>query len=286
MMTTEIIEINNFTVMKEQSIAGKNTVEVCDVGQEAVGFVFYESGNVNLDVKYRNTKETIQCESGLASSFFCSEEVRFTHHILGDKPLKSVSVFSSVDYLQKLAEATPEVEKKLNCLLFPQDDFVLGPSFLMSPDMQQAVLKIFRNTYFGAMKQMFVESQAIELMAHYLGMAKIDEPKSSISRQDRERLFFAKEILLGNLEEPPSLKELSKLVGLNDYKLKKGFKGLFGMPVYKYLQQERLKIAHNLLLDKEISVQQAAYSVGYESLSSFSNAFLDKFGYRPSRVGK
>lgn len=170
--------------------------------------------------------------------------------------------------------------------MFPQDDFVLGPSFLMSPDMQQAVLKIFSNTYFGAMKQMFVESQAIELMAHYLGMAKIDEPKSSISRQDRERLFFAKEILLGNLEEPPSLKELSKLVGLNDYKLKKGFKGLFGMPVYKYLQQERLKIAHNLLLDKEISVQQAAYSVGYESLSSFSNAFLDKFGYRPSRVGK
>ena len=283
-MTTEFIEVNDWVVMKEQSVLGQSTIEVCDAEEAALGFLFYGSGQVRTEIKYHNRQKMFQAARGQATSFFSSADVQFTHHVFGGQALKSIGILLSVTHLQDLVAVHPEGYSSLKQILNPQDDFVFGPSYLMTPDMQQAVDKIFNSTYTGVTQKLLIESQAIELMAHFLGMATQDKEHPTIRKQDKERLFAAKDILTENLETPPSLSELSRLVGLNDYKLKKGFKQLFGMPVYKYLQQERLKVAHNLLKDKEISVYQAALSVGYESLSSFSNAFNEKFGYRPSKV--
>jgi transcriptional regulator GlxA family with amidase domain len=77
---------------------------------------------------------------------------------------------------------------------------------------------------------------------------------------------------------------LSRQIGLNSFKLKKHFKELFGVPVFKYLQNERLNRANELLRNQSLSVQEVAWEVGYDSLGSFSNAFTRKFGYRPSEI--
>ena len=111
-----------------------------------------------------------------------------------------------------------------------------------------------------------------------------EDKVTSMKDNEREKLYRAKEIISNNMEAPPSITELSRLIGLNDFKLKKNFKELFGFPVYKYLQNERLIKAHDLLSSQDVTIQEAAWSVGYESLSSFSNAFVKKFGFRPSEV--
>jgi len=86
------------------------------------------------------------------------------------------------------------------------------------------------------------------------------------------------------MDNPPSLDELSRQIGLNSFKLKKSFKAVFGVPVFKYLQNERMAKAHELLRSKDATVQEAAWQVGYDSLSSFSNAFAKKYGFRPSEI--
>ncbi|MEO1451530.1 MAG: AraC family transcriptional regulator, partial [Bacteroidota bacterium] len=70
---------------------------------------------------------------------------------------------------------------------------------------------------------------------------------------------MARDILAGNLESPPSLSELARQIGLNTFKLKKQFKELFGVPVFKYLQQQRLNKAHELLRLHGATVQEAAW---------------------------
>ncbi len=45
-----------------------------------------------------------------------------------------------------------------------------------------------------------------------------------------------------------------------------------------------LTLAHKMIRNQEMTVQEAAWHVGYDSLSSFSNAFEKKFGYRPSQI--
>jgi transcriptional regulator GlxA family with amidase domain len=123
------------------------------------------------------------------------------------------------------------------------------------------------------------------LLAHFFAHLGAEKEKTT-NKIDSDKLFQAKEIMIQNIATPPSLSELSKQIGLNNNKLKKNFKELFGIPVFKYLQEQRLNKAHELLSNTDKNIQETAWFVGYESLSSFSNAFHKKFGVRPSELKK
>ena len=150
-------------------------------------------------------------------------------------------------------------------------------------EMERIVDAFFSNTYTGKTKMMFFRSQITALLSHFFGQLAIQQTEVSKSSY-KEQLNRAKNILLENIDNPPSLSELSKEIGFNTTRLKKEFKAFFGVPVFKYLQNERLTSAHKLIREKEVTVQEAAWQVGYDSLSSFSNAFAKKFGYRPSQI--
>jgi len=75
--------------------------------------------------------------------------------------------------------------------------------------------------------------------------------------------------------------ELARLAGLNDYKLKAGFRQVFGTTVFGYLRQQRLEQARQLLQAQEISVTEAAATVGYSSQGHFAAAFRKQFGINP-----
>lgn len=283
-MTTDIIEINNFIVLIEQSNSEKPIVQKCDIDGEAVGFAFYGSGNVELEIKYESKTRTVKNTTGIAISFFGNSKVEFSHKIEPNKPLQSISIFSKLKHLHTLPEAEHKIFKEyLPQLISPKANFVEGPSFYMTPDMQNAVQKILTTRYTGGMRLMFLKSQVNELLAHFFAFISMDKG-CGLTDADKDKIFQAKEIIENNISKPPSLNELSKLIGLNSNKLKKNFKEIFGVPVFKFLQEERLNKAYALLSSSDMGVQEAAWFVGYESLSSFSNAFQQKFGARPNEI--
>ena len=110
--------------------------------------------------------------------------------------------------------------------------------------------------------------------------------KRALNASDVERIHHASKILLSNLGEPPSLLALSRLVGLNDYKLKIGFRQVFGTTVFGYLYQHRMQQAQALLKVGKCSVSDVAGLVGYTNLSAFSTAFKRKFGMSPNTYKK
>ncbi len=287
-MTTDIIEINNFIVLIEQSYANKITTENCGLDDEIIGISFYGSGDVALNINYKNQQKTIQNTSGIATSFFGNDKVSFTHKIAPNKALQSISIFSTIKNLHKLPQHEFEIYNQyLQPLLYPKSDFVEGPQIFMNLDMQKAVEKICNTTYTGATRKLFIKSQVMELLSHFFAIISNKNWKeNTIPKKEIEKLYQAKKILSNNMVSPPSLNELSKQIGLNNYKLKKNFKELFGIPVFKYLQNERLEKAHELLCNGNTNIQETAWFVGYESLSSFSNAFTKKFGFRPSQIKK
>jgi AraC family transcriptional activator of pyochelin receptor len=283
-MTTDIIELNDFIVLIEQSNASKTFVQKCEIDGDAVGFAFYGSGNVELEIKHNQQTKYLTNTTGLAICFFGNQKVEFAHKIEPDKPLQSISIFSKLKNMHLLSPAEKEIfEEYLPDLLNPKEHFVKGPSFYMTLDMQLAVQKIFNTTYTGNTRLLFLKSQVNELLAHFYGLLMNDQ-KTDFSETDKNKLFQAKEIVTHNYSQPPSITQLSKMVGLNSNKLKKNFKELFGIPVFKYIQEERLNKAYELLQHSDKTVQEAAWDVGYESLSSFSNAFFKKFGTRPNEV--
>ncbi|NGM66817.1 helix-turn-helix domain-containing protein [Sphingobacterium sp. SGR-19] len=283
-MTTDIVEVNNFIVLIEQSNADQPIVQTCAIDGDAVGFAFYGSGEVKLEIKHQNQTKIVTNTKGIAISFFGNSKVEFSHKIGPNRPLQSVSIFSKLNNLHILPQEEQEIFSDfLPELLNPIADFVEGPRFYMTPYMQNAVHKIMTTTYKGNTRQMFLKSQVNELLSHFFAFLASDK-KESISNEDKGKLFKAKEIMESNISSPPSLSELSKLIGLNNSKLKKNFKELFGIPVFKFLQEERLNRAYEMLSNTGENVQEVAWHVGYDSLSSFSNAFRQKFGVRPNEI--
>lgn len=283
-MTRDYIDINDFTILVEESAGKEPFIDACSFEEPSIGVAFYGAGNVEVSVEYRGKKIPYTHTKGLALSFYADEHVSFAHHVSADKPLQCIVIVTALRNLEKLPNDEGDIfSNLLNELVNPSDSYVEGPRFFMSPEMNHVVDLVFKNKYHGKTKMMFFRSQMTVLLSHFFGhLASTETDK--LKKPEQNKLHLAKEILLKNIDNPPSLSELSRLIGLNSYALKKDFKNLFGVPVFKYLQNQRLEVANNLIRHENATVQEAAWHVGYDSLSSFSNAFAKKFGYRPSQI--
>ncbi|WOD43547.1 helix-turn-helix transcriptional regulator [Hwangdonia lutea] len=283
-MTRDFIHINDFIILVEEAKTNEPTTDSCFFDEPLIAVAFYGSGNVDLNVKYGTKNKIFSYTKGLALSFYADENVEFLHSVSPLKSLQCIVVATSINNIDNLPNEEGELfSEMLNQLVNPSDHYVEGPTFYMTPEMQTIVDSLFNIQYEGKTKMMFFRSQITALLSHFFGqLASLKTAK--IKTTEREKLNQAKDILLNNLDNPPSLSEISKQIGLNTFKLKKEFKEFFGVPVFKYLQNERLTLAHEMIRNQETTVQEASWHVGYDSLSSFSNAFEKKFGYRPSQI--
>ena len=95
----------------------------------------------------------------------------------------------------------------------------------------------------------------------------------TLSMPEAQAIYQAKRRMQEDLKQDWTLKELTQLTGLNDYKLKTGFQQLYQSSPADYLRDVRMEKAWHLLSGKKYSVSQVAEEVGYTNLSAFSKAF-------------
>jgi AraC family transcriptional activator of pyochelin receptor len=158
-------------------------------------------------------------------------------------------------------------------------------SYRWQATVKAVLFQIFQVRMSPLAQRIFIESKALELIAIILDLySKGDPAQFSLSRSDVERIHYAREILLRDLANPPSLSKLAREAGTNEFTLKKGFKEVFEAPVFKYLQQTRLAKAYELFQSTNLQVSEVAGLVGYESVSSFTRAFQAQYGLNPGEV--
>lgn len=167
-------------------------------------------------------------------------------------------------------------------------DFVhSGP---LSQIMDAAVDQLLHSPYTGVMKRLYMESKAIELIAHKLAQIvspdETPQPPFKLQSDDIDRIRYAEEVLCRDLECPPKLLDLARAVGTNHCSLNKGFREVFGATVFGHLRQKRLINAKRLLEEEGMNVTEAALTVGYNSISSFSRAFSEFFGQSPAMCAR
>lgn len=154
-----------------------------------------------------------------------------------------------------------------------------------TPEMKVALEQIINCPFTGLTKKIYLESKCLELIAlkveQLINFEKNYAKAIVLKRDDIARIHYAKEILTQNLDNPPSLLELARKVGLNDYKLKLGFRQVLGTTAFSYLQQQRMEKARQLLLESTMSVKEIACAVGYANQSRFAAAFRKQFGTNP-----
>ena len=135
--------------------------------------------------------------------------------------------------------------------------------------------------------RLYFESRVMELLAnqcHLLLETPVRQPV--ISKADIEKIYHARDIILQNLSTPLSLTELSGQVCLNEFKLKKYFRQVFGLSVFTLVQEERLKRAKQLIFEGEKNISAIAYELGYAHPQHFQRAFKQRFGVTPGSLLK
>jgi AraC family transcriptional regulator, transcriptional activator of the genes for pyochelin and ferripyochelin receptors len=159
----------------------------------------------------------------------------------------------------------------------------------LSQSMSMVIRQILDCHFTGGLRKMFLFSKCLELIVlqaeaynqHEQAGSSAARTAPCIARSDKERLHFAQDYVRHHIVEPPSFPELARVVGLSEYQLKRGFKAMFGVTVFGYIAEHRLKRAQMLLLEREKSVSEIAYELGYSSPQHFSTAFKKKFGVAP-----
>ena len=81
-----------------------------------------------------------------------------------------------------------------------------------------------------------------------------------------------------------SLKKLALEFGTNEYKLKRGFKEFFGMTVFRFLKNERLKNAHLSIRNTNEQFKNIAKMNGFRNASHFTQEFRARYGYTPRQL--
>jgi AraC-like DNA-binding protein len=155
-----------------------------------------------------------------------------------------------------------------------------GPGLLRClDDMQGSTLE-------GRGRRLFIQSKAVEILCHAFDALAQEEKHASAdaSALTTRGVLKAQRLLMENFVTPPSLDDLAHQVGLSRSGLCAGFREVVGQTVFDYIADLRMQHALALLNERNTSITQIAYAVGYTHPSSFSVAVQRRFGTTPSAL--
>ncbi len=149
--------------------------------------------------------------------------------------------------------------------------------------------QILHPAHEGTLRQIYLEGKSIELLLCSSECLTPDREDGFSCRflatpEGREKITRARDLLLQNLDEPLTIRELARKVAINECYLKKGFKEIYGTTIYDYFQKERMEKARQLLYEKGLSVSEVASFMGYSCISHFSTAFRKHIGIKPCEL--
>lgn len=148
---------------------------------------------------------------------------------------------------------------------------------------REAALKLEQLLSCPQPSRLLVHAATLEFLAWNLqALQGSDDGAAQPSAREQKLLRAAHERLLADLSDPPTIEQLSREVGLNQLKLKRGFKAMFGLSIYALFQRERMGRA-KALLDRH-GVSDTATMLGYSNMSHFSAAFRKQHGMLPSQA--
>lgn len=229
------------------------------------------------------------------------EGVRLTsnQHVLGYQPNfdgyyliestfnHNLGIELEQDFFERL------LSNELDCLQRFADKMKKGQPADLSPyplpisSRQKAILlDLFNCNYTGHLQELYFEAKIMELF-----LLQAEQAESFMGRKpilikpaEIDKLHNARQFVKLNMFEHISLQQVARAAGLNDFKLKKGFKELFGTTVFGYLNELKMNHAKRLLLDGGITIGDLAFDLGYSEAHNFTKAFKRHFGYPPGEL--
>ena len=159
---------------------------------------------------------------------------------------------------------------------------ISNPIFLVLNEIKRFDIK-------SSTKNLFLKAKVYELFSHLYNRNRdlnIEQCPFLTNEENFKKIKKAKDIVIENMTNPPSLVELSEEINLSLKKLKEGFKKIYGKPVYQFLIEYKMELAKKLLSENDYNVNEVSLKLGYSTASHFITAFKNKYGLTPKNFKK
>lgn len=242
----------------------------------------------NYSFRYRQLDTTFDLIGGHHNLFYSKDfEMTVYNRTL---ELETFGVqFPRETFLNFTANATDLLRRFCERIMNGQPVILTDDWGAVDPAIHQVIDQIIHHRYTGDLQRLFLLSKSIELLvccAESCERAGKTQPPFLTSTADKEKILAARDFLNTRLDSPPSLSEIARTIGLNEFKLKRGFKETFHTTVFGYLTAQRLHLARRYLLDTQKTAAEIAFELGYSTPQHFNNAFKKHFGRTPESVRK
>ncbi len=189
-------------------------------------------------------------------------------------------------------------------LFFIPDDFIcqtLGKKFTapaVPPEQRQVIRLNTSETlagFFLSMASYFSEAREpaqrlLELKFKELILTIADNPGNAellsyfCSLIHQPRPVALQRVMEDNFRYNLKLEEFARLSNRSLSAFKRDFQEIFHTTPGKWLMEKRLDYARHILSTTQISISEAAFECGFETVPHFSRAFKGKFGCPPSAL--
>lgn len=193
----------------------------------------------------------------------------------------SVTIAVSKTYLQQLFGNLDH--PIIHSILADDENFAYETS--ISKEMFNVANEILHQPVSEKIERQFYKIKCEELLCYIFSMLIDREPlpTTHIHIDDIKAVYAIKLHLQAHLNTPPDISQLAANAGMSDRKLRRLFNQIFGKPVFEYYQSLRMQEAARLLREKQLSVSQVGYSLGFTNLSHFSKLFAQHLKITPKK---
>ncbi len=240
-----------------------------------------------LELSFLIEGEQIVKIDGLKNDFVCESQecyLAYLTHEKGyvfyhkNKRVKEIKIRMGLDFINKYGlNETYNILDKYSILKLKHT--FLKPLCARTQDILSEILTDKRQ---GLLKRLFLESKILELITLQLE-SSISLKAEPTSQTDHliKKLYLVQHLINTDLSIQYSIHQLSLLVGVNDFTLKKEFKRVFGKTIFEYAISLRMNKAKQLLLHSNKPIYEISEIVGYKNATHFTAAFKKVTGTTP-----
>lgn len=276
----EVLIEDGFYVLKFQNEEETTVAYKRDINKRFIQFHFclkgkglfvFNQGNYTLNVTEENSLLLFNTQVDLPLHLELSQSSSVVSVVMTLRKFHTLFT-SEANYIPFLS--TDNQEKKY----YAQEPF--------SPSIAVILSQIINYNLHPSIKALYVKGKIYELIALYFNKspnADIEQCPYLADEENIKKIKKAKEIILANMAEPPTLPELAAEIGLSLKRLKEGFKQIYGDSVYSFLFDYKLDYAKRLLETGQYNVNEIGLKIGYSTASHFIAAFKKKYNTTPKK---
>lgn len=265
----------------ENTIAEKPLKSNFIEGESSFNLLFLLSPNINLQASDCDTNFMFKKNQYILH--YSSSENRAELWAENQEVLEYFQIQVHYQYIFDLIEPQSNPESAEILENMKNNNFIFlhketPPS--MTVEMHMILKEITGYSKKGFMQKLFIEAKIIKLLILIFEQFNEKNIAEDLSKTPETIKKFLDENYHRNLK----IEEISRIIGINQNKLRREFKEHYHTTIVDYILELRMLKAKKMIINNKVMIKEIAIECGYEYVQNFTRAFKKKFGVSPEKL--